>query len=104
MFPDPVSITTAATNVAKAAITASDARMDAIEQGQLSITNQLTSLTTQLNALLLCLVVVGGGDVVGGGGVPGSGIAGEAVAPHQRRRLDPSSLDKLHGDTTIFQN
>lgn len=107
MFPDPVSITTAAdalasANVAKAAITASDARMDAIEQGQLSITNQLTSLTTQLNALLLCLVVVGGGDVVGGGGVPGSGIAGEAVAPHQRRRLDPSDMDKLPRDISYI--
>jgi hypothetical protein len=135
----PVSMTTAAdalaaANAATAAITANDARIDAIEQGQTTIAAQLTTLTAQLQAFLTAGVGagegVGGGagggagggsggasgggsggasgggagssgvgGGAGGGGVVGS-VAGHAV-PHPRRRLDPSGMDKLHGDITI---
>ncbi|XP_046438430.1 uncharacterized protein LOC124189960 [Daphnia pulex] len=137
----------AAANAATAAITANDARIDAIEQGQTTIAAQLTTLTAQLQAFLTAGGGAGGGvgggagggagggvgggagggatgggsggasgggsggasgggagssgvgGGAGGGGVVG-GVAGHAV-PHPRRRLDPSGMDKLHGDITI---
>jgi hypothetical protein len=70
-IPIPVSMTTvadalAATNVVMAAIMATDARMDAKEQEQMTISNKLMTLTLQLHALIASGVgagVGGPGDV-----------------------------------------
>ena len=107
--PQPYTMTSAAdalaaANAATAAIAATDARIDAIEAGQ-------TAISTQL-AQLMALIQAGGGDGAaggaggsggaGGGGADGGGAGGGGhPMPPQRRRLDPSGVDKLHSDITI---
>ena len=58
----------AAANAATTAITATTARIDVIEQGQLTISTQLTALSTQLQTLL---ANASSGGASGGGGVGG---------------------------------
>ena len=91
---------------ALAAATAAGSRIDTLEQQLLLISGQLQTLVTA--------ATTGGGGAGGGGsggaaGSSGSGGAagssgsggGAPVAVHQRRRLDTSGVDKLHGDVTI---
>ena len=104
-----------AANGATTAIMATTARIDAIEQGKLTISTQLTALTTQIQALFANASGGGAGSGGGGagsyggaggsGGSSGSGCAGGASGGSghipQRRRLDSSGVDKLHDDITI---
>ena len=91
---------------ALAAATAAGSRIDNLEQQLLLISGQLQTLVTA--------ATTGGGGAGGGGsggaaGSSGSGGAagssgsgsGAQVAVHQRRLLDTSGVDKLHGDVTI---
>jgi hypothetical protein len=76
------------------AVTAVGNRIDAVELGQTNITTQLANITTQLAAL------------IGVPAAPGPPAAGAAAAipviqPTTRRRLDPSAMEKLHGDVSI---
>lgn len=113
----------AAANAATTAITTTTARIDAIEQGQLTISTQLTALTTQLQTLFSNASGGGTGNSGGAGGSDGAGGSGGAGSSDgagggggvsggggasgggghipQRRRLDSSSVDKLHADITI---
>ena len=82
---------------ALAAATAAGSRIDNLEQQLLLISGQLQTLVTA--------ATTGGGGACGGGsggaaGSSGSG-SGAQVAVHQRRLLDTSGVDKLHGDVTI---
>jgi hypothetical protein len=92
----------AATNMVMAAITATDARMDAKEQGKTTISNKLMTLTLQFHALIASgvgagiggagyvsnasIIPRGGGNGVGSiaseGGVAPS-VAGHAVLYHR---------------------
>jgi hypothetical protein len=82
---------------ALAAATAAGSRIDTLEQQLLLVSGQLQTLVT--------VATTGGGGAgggVGGGAAGSSGSGGGApVAVHQRRRLDTSGVDKLHGDVTI---
>ena len=81
---------------AAAAATAATGRLDAVERHQLTMTTQLARIAQQLQALLN----PGGGGGGGGAGGAGGGGGGSAT---QRRRIDPSCLDKLHGDASLSQ-
>jgi hypothetical protein len=99
---------------AAAAATAATGRLDAVERHQLTMTTQLAGIAQQLQALLN---PGGGGGGAGGGGGGGGGGAGGGGggggaggaggggggATTQRRRIDPSCLDKLHGDASLSQ-
>jgi hypothetical protein len=78
------------------AVTAVGNRIDAVELGQTNITTQLANITTQLAALI---------GVPTAPGLPAAGAAAEipVVQPTTRRRLDPSSMEKLNGDVSISQ-
>jgi hypothetical protein len=123
----PKGNTPAAANAAAAA-TAAFSRLDLVEQNQTAMTQQLNTITQQLQLLLQGGggagsggggsagggAGSGGGDSAGGGtGSSGGGPAGGGAgsggggstgggAP-QRRRIDPSCLDKLHGDASLSQ-
>jgi hypothetical protein len=103
-IPIPVIMTTvadalAATNVVTAAITATDARMDAKEQGQTTISIKMMTLTLQLHALITSGVgasVGGAGDVNNasiihrdGGNGGGSGVRDGGVAPSEAGHAVP---------------
>jgi hypothetical protein len=94
--------------------TAADALAAAIAVGTRSDTleAQLQAISGQIQLLITAGAVGGGGagggaggggGAVGGGGAGGGGCgaAGGIAIPHQRLRLDPSSMDKLHGDITV---
>jgi hypothetical protein len=65
-----------------------------VELGQTNITTQLANITMQLAALI---------GVPTAPGLPAAGAAAAipVVQPTTRRRLDPSSMEKLHGDVSI---
>ncbi len=81
--------TAATTAAATAATTAAAGRIDAVEQGEIQMTAQLTGIAQQLQALP-------GGGAGGGLGAGGGGAT-------QRRRIDPSGLEKLHADISLPQ-
>ena len=100
---------------ALAAASAAGSRIDNLEQQLLLISGQLQTLVT---AATTGGGGAGGGGSGGAGGSSGSGGAagssgsggaagssgsggGAQVAVHQRRLLDTSGVDKLHGDVTI---
>ncbi len=95
---------------AAAAVTATNSRMDTMEQHQITMTTQLAGSAQQLQALL---GGAGGSGGAGGGGSSGGagGSGGSAgvvpppapVVTSQRRRIDPSCLDKLPGDVSLSQ-
>ena len=108
---------------AAAAGRAATGRLDAVERHQLTMTTQLAGIAQQLQALLNTGGGGGGGGAGvggaggggggaggggggggtgggGGGGGAGGGVGGGVV---QRRRIDPSCLDKLHGDASLSQ-
>ncbi|KZS03788.1 Uncharacterized protein APZ42_033399 [Daphnia magna] len=66
----------AAANPATAAITATEDRIDALEQGQTTIANQLTTLTAQLQVFFTNVGSAGGGSGGGAGGGTGGGAGG----------------------------
>jgi hypothetical protein len=76
------------------AMTAVGNRIDAVQLGQTNITTQLANIKTQLAALI---------GVQTAPGLPAAGVAASipVVQPTTRRRLDPSTLEKLHGDVSI---
>jgi hypothetical protein len=74
-----------------AADTAATGRLHVVEQNQLTMTTKLAGIAQQLQMLLNA----GGGANEGGAGGGGCII--------QRRRIDPSCLDKLHGDASLSQ-
>ncbi|EFX60320.1 hypothetical protein DAPPUDRAFT_278059 [Daphnia pulex] len=93
-----------------AAATAATGRLDAVKRNQLTMTTQLAGIAQQLQALLNASEGGGGGGAggggaggggAGGGGAGGGGAGGGGVV--QRRRIDPSCLDKLHGDASLAQ-
>lgn len=110
---------------AAAAVAATNSRMDAMEQNQITMTTQLAGIAQQLQVLLAGAGGAGGSGSSGGaggssssgggsglsGGVGGSGSSGgvgtvphpAAVTTSQRRRIDPSCLDKLPGDASLSQ-
>lgn len=95
-----------ASDAMDAAVAAAN-RIDAVEQLQTQMSAQLTGIAQQLQLLL------GGGGGAGGGGAGGGGAGGVGAggggggtggggAP-QRRRIDTSCLEKLHGDASLAQ-
>ena len=73
-----------------ASLTAAGNRIDTLEAQLLAISGQLQTLIT-----------AAGGGASGGVGGGGGGGGGNIPATPQRRRLDTSSVEKLHGDVTI---
>lgn len=71
-----------------------------MEQGQTNITTQLANITTQLAALIG--VPAAPGPAAPGPAAGGAAAVFPAVQPSTRRRLDPSTMEKLHGDVSIF--
>ncbi len=95
-----------ATAAASAAATAAVGRLDAVEQCQLQMTNQLTGIAQQLQALLGG--DAGGSDNSGGagsssGGAGGGVSGGSAGSAMERRRIDTFGLEKLHADISLPQ-
>ncbi|KAI9551307.1 hypothetical protein GHT06_002507 [Daphnia sinensis] len=106
---------------AAAAASAAVGRIASVEQNQQAMTQQLTAITQQLQLLLQGgggAGGSGGGSASGGaggsgGGLPGAGGSagvgvgggggGAGEGAQQRRRIDPSCLDKLHGDASLSQ-
>ena len=101
-----------------AAATAAADRLDLVEQNQTAMTQQLNTITQQLQLLIQSGAGSGGGSADGGAGSGSGGSAGGGAgsssggstgggasssasvggrAP-QRCRIDPSCLDRLHGD------
>jgi hypothetical protein len=70
-------------------------RMDAVETGQAALATQLTAITQQLAAL------VAASGTAPAPPAPVSSTPPIAAASTQRRRLDPSSMEKLHGDASL---
>ncbi len=82
-----------------ASLTAAGNRIDTLEAQLLDISVQLQTLIT---AAVGGAGGGGGGSAGGGGGAAGGGGGGGVIpATLQRRRLDTSSVEKLHGDVTI---
>ncbi|EFX69941.1 hypothetical protein DAPPUDRAFT_257720 [Daphnia pulex] len=82
----------AAANAATAAATTATARIDTME-------TQLDNIAQQLQVL----IAAAGGGGVGGGGGGGGGVVVPPIAANQRRRIDPSGLEKLQGDVRLPQ-
>ena len=82
----------AAANAATAAATTATARIDTME-------TQLVNIAQQLQVLIAATGGGGGGGGAGGGG----GLVVQPIAANQRRRIDPSGLEKLQGDVRLPQ-
>ena len=76
-------------------VTAVGNRMDAVEAGQTALATQLTAITQQLAALVAALGAARAQPT------PASYAPSTATISIQRRRLDPSSMEKLHGDASL---
>ncbi|KZS21221.1 Uncharacterized protein APZ42_011896, partial [Daphnia magna] len=97
---------------AAAAASAAAGRLDSVKQNQLAMTQQLNTITQQLQLLIqggggagsrgggLASGGAGGSGGGGGGTVGGANVGGGAP---QRRRIDPSCLDKVLGDASFSQ-
>ena len=80
---------TAADALAAANAATATARIDTME-------TQLDKIAQQLQVL-----IAAAGD--GGGGGGGGGLVVQPIADNQRRRIDPSGLEKLQGDVRLPQ-